>query len=106
MEKENSYGQMVICMKETGKKIKDMVKETINGIMEIHLVVFGRIIRDMEKELKFGGIKINMKVNGLMMLDKVEEYLLGQMVIFMMVIGRIIKNQDMVYINEQTKMNM
>jgi len=56
---------------ENGLKIRDMVKEYINGMMGIFILVNGKII--IEKELvNFGGqIKIIMMESGLMIKEMV-----------------------------------
>ena len=65
------FNLMEIHMMENGLKIRDMVKEYINGMMGIFILVNGKII--IEKELvNFGGqIKIIMMESGLMIKEMV-----------------------------------
>ena len=65
------FNLMEIHIMENGLKIRDMVKEYINGMMGIFILVNGKII--IEKELvNFGGqIKIIMMESGLMIKEMV-----------------------------------
>ena len=50
MDKDNSFMLMVMSMKESGLKIKRMVMENINMLMELCIMDNGSMIFKMEKE--------------------------------------------------------
>ena len=73
-------------MKENGKKGKQMDMEYFTILMEIYIVVFGKMIKQMEKELILLIMELNMKEIGLMIIKMVMVLNDGKMVLFIKVI--------------------
>jgi hypothetical protein len=121
MAMESNYGLMVLVMKDNGMRIKLTVEAYFIMLMEIFLMVNGRMIKQMVLELIIMRTAVNMKGIGLMIykmarvkkLGKInqlmkatirkvknmdKEGICGAMVVFIMETGLIIKFKDLVVI--------
>lgn len=88
MDLEYKFGLMELNMKDIGKIIRLMGKESFGMLMETFLMVNGKMIRHMVTEFIFMLMEQNMKENGKMICNMVKEQKFGQMVQDMMDIIR------------------
>ena len=85
MAMEFKFGQMERSMKDTGKIIRHMVKESFGMLMEMYLMEDGKMIKLMDLEYIHTLTALNMKVTGRMIYNMEKVLRLGQMVLSMMV---------------------
>lgn len=88
MDLEYKFGQMELNMKDIGKTIRLMAKESSGMPMEMFLMVNGKMIKHMVTEFIFMLMEQNTKENGKMICNMAKEQKFGQMVLDMMDIIR------------------
>ena len=87
-------------MKVIGMRIKDPVKDVINGKMEMFMKENGKTTKEMALVQRFGITVISTLDSGQTIKEKVRGNLVGLMEAFMMEIGIIIKKIVMELIKE------